>query len=258
MSQFAPVAPPALLLDLKRHDALGPYHLLLAHDVVAQKELYKEIFDDVDGLYIIMDNSVIELGEPVSPEVLAEANSIVPTSVTVLPDYIGEMARTIESCTEAAINWSRKGLGPFMVVPQGQSMSEFQHCAEQLMNLPHVEAWGCPRHATAKLGSRHSLTFNLVILQPVMQLHLLGFSDNLQDDISVARAHGVNGIDSAVPLRLGLANEVITSKLQSHAPRGDYWETAKEATPNVLENLERIRLWIDPTYKAGSSRWDPS
>jgi len=86
-------------------------------------------------------------------------------------------------------------------------------------------------------------------------MHLLRFSDNLKDDISVARANGVNGIDSAVPIRLGLAGEIIHHTLPSHAPRGDYWETAKEATPEALANLERIRRWIDPAYKPGSSRW---
>lgn len=246
MSQFAPVAPPQLLLDLKAKGVLGKYHLLLAHDVVAQKELYREIFSDAEGMTIIMDNSVIELGEPVSPEILQEANSIVPTTVTVLPDYIGECERTIGSCTVAAQKWSQKGLGPFMVVPQGQTLPEFITCAEVLRNLPYVEAWGVPRHATAKLGSRHPLTYQLIILKPLMQVHLLGFSDNLKDDISVARAPQVNGIDSAVPLRLGLADIVLHEDLESHAPRGDYWETAKVANDLVLSNLAYIRERITP------------
>ncbi len=242
MSAFAPVAPPQLLLDLKEKGALGNYHLLLAHDVVAQKELYREIFNDVSqSMYIIMDNSVIELGEPAAPEVIEEAHSIVPTTVTVLPDYIGECKRTIESCTMTAMKWSQRGLGPFMAVPQGKTLNEFIDCAAALKDLPGVEAWGVPRHATAKLGSRHALTYQVIIAAPVKTVHLLGFSDNLKDDISCARAHGVNGIDSAVPLRLGLENIQLHDDLISHSPRGNYWETAKVATDAVLNNLTYIR-----------------
>ncbi len=247
MSQFAPVAPPQLLLDLKRKGVLGNYHLLLAHDVVAQKELYREIFDGTQAgnMFIIMDNSVIELGEPVAPEVLEEANSIVPTSVTILPDYIGECERTIGSCTIATQKWAQKGLGPFMAVPQGKTLNEFIDCATALKSLPGVEAWGIPRHATTKLGSRHPLTYQVIITDPLKTVHLLGFSDDLKDDISCARAHGVNGIDSAVPLRLGLENVQLHEYLQSHSPRGNYWKTATFATDMVLRNLAFIRKAID-------------
>ena len=246
MSAFAPVAPPEMLLSLKAKGALGNYHLLLAHDVVAQKELYREIFNDLSqSMYIIMDNSVIELGEPVAPEVIEEAHSIVPTTVTVLPDYIGECERTVGSCTMAAQKWSQKGLGPFMAVPQGRILNEFIDCAIALKDLPGVEAWGVPRHATVKLGSRHPLLYQIIITDPIKTVHLLGFSDNLKDDISCARAHGVNGIDSAVPLRLGLENMMMHEDLISHNPRGDYWETAKVATNMVLQNLKFIRKAID-------------
>jgi hypothetical protein len=237
-----------MLLDLKRKNALGDYHLLLAHDVVAQKELYHEIFDDLDEQpFIIMDNSVIELGEPVSNEIMEEAVRIVRTDLVVLPDAIADPKRTIEMSTETALLWRSEGIDTgFLCVPQGTTMGEFTDCAEQLMKLPGVQAWGVPRHATAKLGTRHHLVYALMVLKPMFTMHLLGFSDNLVDDISVARATGVNGIDSAVPIRLGLLDEPFHTHIDSHPPRGDYWEAAKEATPTVLENLAKIRGWITP------------
>ncbi len=246
-SQFAPVAPPLMLLDLKDKGALGDYHLLLAHDVVVQEDLYREVFADINPKpFVIMDNSVIELGEPVSTEVMEEAASIVRPDLIVLPDVLGDSERTIELSTKASVSWAYKDLGPFLVVPQGTTTDEFLSCAEDLMHLPRVEGWGVPRHATAKLGSRHTLVYRLMVLRPLYTMHLLGFSDNIQDDISVARAHGVNGIDSAVPIRLGLQNRPFNIHIDSHPPRGNYWETAKVAIPQVLENLAKVRGWITP------------
>ncbi len=249
MSKFAPVAPPLMLLDLKAKGALGDYHLLLAHDVVEQKELYKEVFSDLDEdqkPFVIMDNSVIELGEPVADNIMEEAVSIVHTDLIVLPDAIADPERTYEMSSKAALAWSYLELPDFMVVPQGNTIDEFTKSAEQLMTLPGVRAWGVPRHATSKLGSRHRLVYSLMILRPIFTMHLLGFSDDIQDDVSVARAIGVNGIDSAVPIRLGLFGLPFNMHMGSHPPRGNYWETAREATPQVLENLAKIRGWIVP------------
>jgi len=236
-----------MLLDLKEKGALGDYHLLLAHDVVAQKDLYKEVFDCLDPPpFIIMDNSVIELGEPVSDEVMGEAVSIVAPDLIVLPDAIADTERTFEMSSKAALAWAYLGWTKFMVVPQGTTMNEFTDSAEQLMNLPGVRAWGVPRHATSKLKTRHHLTYSLMVLRPAFSIHLLGFSDNLVDDISVARATGISGIDSAVPIRLGLHNIPFHTHIDSHPPRGDYWETATTATSQVLQNLALIRGWITP------------
>jgi hypothetical protein len=236
-----------MLLDLKRKGALGDYHLLLAHDVVEQKELYKEVFDDLDEKpFIIMDNSVVELGEPVSNEIMEEAVKTVHTDLIVLPDAIADPERTLEMSTKAALNWVSFGVNACMAVPQGTTSTEFLDSAEQLMKLPGVRAWGIPRHATSKLGTRHHLTYSLMVLRPMFTIHLLGFSDNIHDDISVARAAGVNGIDSAVPIRLGLLDLPFNTHIESHPPRGDYWETATEATPRVLENLAKVRGWIVP------------
>ena len=52
------------------------------------------------------------------------------------------------------------------------------------------------------------------------------------------------GIDSAVPLRLGLEGIELKHDLQSHTPRGNFWDTAKYVTPLALKNLETVREWI--------------
>ncbi len=249
MAQFAPVAPPDMLCSLAAHDALGNYHLLLAHDVAAQAELYNDAFHRLDpednepNRYIIMDNSVIELGHPVDVDTMKAACNAIPPDVIALPDLIGWPSETIRMSTEGAEVWSKLNR-PYMVVPQGQTFSELVECAEELAEIPNVKAWGIPRHATGKIGSRAPLIEACFKLRPGFDIHLLGFSDNLQDDLNCCKSLVVKGIDSAVPIRLGLHNIVLTKDLPDHPPRGDYWETANEATPLVLENLAKIRSWI--------------
>lgn len=251
MGKFAPVAPPDMLLDLKAKGALGDYHLLLAHDIVAQKEKYREIFSSGPmPYYLILDNSVIELGEPVSAEVLEEARAVLKEAypgnkvITVLHDFIGDFFKTVEYSRASAARWMQKDLGPFMAVPQGQTWQEFTSCADNLVSIPGVQAWGIPRHSTGKLGTRQHLANYCSVMRPHWDTHLLGFSDDLQDDIQCADMLMVKGIDSAVPIRLGLEGIRITMGLQSHSPRGNYWETAKVANELVIENLERVRGWI--------------
>lgn len=246
MTEFAPVAPPEMLLSLKAEGLLGNYHLLLAHDIVAQEDLYAEIFDGFEG-YIILDNSLIELGYPAPLDMMTRAYDIVRPTVTVLPDYLTDSRRTIEAHRGAVWAWNREGLGPFMAVPQGRSVGEVCMCADQLTRLPWIQAWGIPRILTELAGSRIEVVDYLLGLDDNRKVHLLGFSDDLKDDIRCAKEPGVVGIDSAVPIRLGLHNirlEDAVNDSEPHIPRGKYWETAKEVTSMVRENLGSIRSWI--------------
>lgn len=243
MAEFAPVGPHRVLQGLKDHDALGKYHLLLAHDVVEHEEEYHRIFDDQDDVFVIMDNSVIELGEPVSGEIMRKACNIVDPNLVVLPDYIACAEQTYNASLHAA-HVDYKGLEPFLAVPQGLNYGEFTKCADRMLSIPGVRALSIPRHATAKLGTRMNLIWYITSRYPEIQLHLLGFSDDLEDDIRCARCSEVMGIDSAVPLHLGDRNIQLTKTLQGHPPRGNWWDTAECVNHLMLENLETAREWI--------------
>ena len=246
MPYFAPVAPPELLLNLKLSGHLGNYHLLLAHDVLAQEDAYTKAFENTSNQFIIMDNSVVELGTPVSADDMLMAIAAVNANLVVLPDFIGDCDKTIEASKAVADRWTAEGLEPFMAVPQGQNLPEMLTCANHLMIHEGVTSWGVPRAAVKTLGSRQALITALHNLAPDFTIHCLGFSDNLLDDIACARRECVMGIDSAVPLRLGLINETITLDSPQDVPkRGDYWETAKEPNLKVLENLQRVRAWLN-------------
>ena len=253
MAMFAPVAPLDLMFDMKRRGILGGYHLLLAHDVVEHEEEYTSLFSDIEDRHIILDNSLIELGHPVDDKTMAKAASIVKPELLVLPDFLSERVKTHEASVKAAIRWTRMRLGPFMGVIQGRTKRELTFMTAQMASIPGVEALGIPRVLTDTVIPRSTFVELVAKMAPYKHLHLLGFSNNLYDDMLAAHHPNVVGIDSAVPLRMGLAGEEISLKQETHAPRGDFWETATELNDQAIRNIERVRRWIQPEIKSDSN-----
>lgn len=245
MTLFAPTAPPQILAQLKKHKVMGGYHLLLAHDVCERATAYKQVFRNMKDLYIIMDNSTNELGAPASLDILRKATTIVPTTYLVLPDYISDHDKTIQASHEAANIWHDEGLGPFMAVPQGTTLNEYIDCTKQLMHLPGVQSLGIPKKAVDNIGSRNGLITWIRKVAPNMILHMLGFSNDLLDDIACCRRPEIVGIDSAVPIREGMNGiQMELGTHVGHSERGDFWDTKEEVNDLALKNLAFVREWI--------------
>jgi len=235
---------------------LGNYHLLLAHDVYANPHAYASIFRrDVEDLYIIMDNSLIELGYPAPMEQMREACKTVRADIVVLPDYLGELEMTLEASEKYAKQYNLNDIGPLMGVPQGKNYTEIMGCATELAGIENVQALGIPRHIT-EVGingahSRWGIVEALSNEHPDMDLHLLGFSDYTEDDFKCARHPSVMGIDSAAPVRLGLMGERADNgfdTLNNMPPRGGYWGWNGIRMPDeVIHNL----IWTRNQIKDG-------
>lgn len=269
MPQFAPVCPPQLLKGLKMYgeSVVGRYHLLLAHDVAARSAEYTNLLPARS--MVIMDNSVIELGHPVTADVMARALKVVQAQLVVLPDIIRDYERTLILSNSAAKTYAdvMEPHQKFMAVPQGRDLYELQDCAQHLARIPGVAVWGVGRHIVDMLGSRKEIveylrTSPMTRLNPAPfgnWIHLLGFSENLADDLECARMPGVMGIDSAVPLRMGQADQLITAEQQSHDPRKKWWdEETGTVRPTTLGNLSLIREWLRSTEAPPEWLKDPS
>lgn len=258
MAKFAPVCPPQLLKAFKDRGELGSYHLLLAHDIVAKPDLYREIFDTrrfrpVD-FTIILDNSVIELGGSVKLDVIVEAASIVRPTCTVLPDALYDPHLTIAQCLKAVDKWTdaflNAGLPPsFMFVPQGHPnidrwFKSFISCAETFASFQQITWWGIPRNAEPYHPRLH-LPNLLHAINRNRRIHLLGFSNNVCADVITSHNRLVAGIDSAVPIRAVSQKVpvVLSGSLDKMPPRGDWWETATY-TPEMSDALRLARTWV--------------
>lgn len=248
MSRFAPVVPIHIAEQLSE-SSLGNYHLLLAHDVVKHKQRYKKVYDH-SNMEIIMDNSVIELGGAVDLNVILDACITTHFKTVVLPDVLLDGAKTIESCSNAIETWKpkftevfgdNKSWG-FMYVPQGKTIEEFAHSAYALYANHHINYWGIPRNFCDHVATRKIAIEICHSLNPFRRIHLLGFSENLVDDVISSKDHRVSGIDSTVPIRA--ASYSLPIGFHTKLPRrGDWWDTA-EYNPLMEQNIKDFRRWI--------------
>src|SRR5690242_2299971 len=104
MAKFAPVCPIKVLSQLTPENS-GDYHLLLAHDVADKAQEYKNWFGRHRNMTVIMDNSVIELGNAVDLKTIKKACDAVDITTIVLPDVLLDGRATVESCTKALETW---------------------------------------------------------------------------------------------------------------------------------------------------------
>jgi hypothetical protein len=251
VSKFAIVAPINIVQELDMHNILGPTHLLLAHDVVKHPMEYNRLFSAKRihrERLVILDNSVIELGAAVDLPMIREACEIVEPTCVCLPDVLLDTKATIDSCSEALETWSKelrktqhfKEAPRYMLCPQGKTFEDFIRCAEAFADDPRITVWGVPRNLVGWIGSRQAAIEILHVINPRRKIHLLGFSDNMADDMMCARDFRVMSIDSAVPLRLDFDLQ-LSSKIP---PRGNWWDHAFY-TDVIARNLVRVRMWVN-------------
>lgn len=256
-ARFAPVGPLPLIVDIwnESHSITraqhGSYHLILAHDVLkdeASMKAYGLHFQQVreyfkEDTLLIMDNSIVELGDAVDMKVVAQAGAIVGADVLVLPDVMGDGPKTLLKFLEVIGQIQRDPIGNFdlMAVPQGPTISDFAACLEDFAQFEEVTWIGIPRIATQQIGSRKDLIDLCWAINKDWSLHLLGFSDNVVDDILCANYGRVEGIDSAVPLRAGQKDIPFRLAQSDYGKRGDYWDSTK-ASEQCMMNIEYVRM----------------
>ena len=109
-SKFAPVCPPRIYQAMREAGYIPSNVLLLAHDVVANKDLYETEFVRSEWLHtnIIMDNSLIETGGAVDAEMVYTAASTVGADVVVLPDVLRDGIASTKATLKAWAEWHWK------------------------------------------------------------------------------------------------------------------------------------------------------
>jgi hypothetical protein len=247
MSKFAPVAPARIYEAFAEHRYVPEQILLLAHDVVQHEKAYEGLFDDPiwENTNIIMDNSVVELGEAADANMVLEAASIVGADVVVLPDILGKGEESTRATVAAWPHWYWEFRDyQKMILIQGNSLKDWLHSAECMMHL-EPDWVGIPRIAEDTFCNREVLhRFQLVdfahSLFPEAQIHLFGFSNHIHWDLYSASHPWVTSIDSAVPLRLS-SNFIFT---EPQGKRGDWWETAK-FTQQMITNCQLVDAYIE-------------
>lgn len=268
--KYSPVMPITLLQSLleyqDRHqdeDIVGDYFLVLAHDVLNHPEEYREIFQGRSHIpkssFVILDNSVIELERPLGAEMLLEAADIVGPDCIILPDILGDVAGSLHLISKAhEVITSEQPDTPLLGVLQGRNVAELTRCAVKYSEFENIRYFGCPRWVANQLGTRKVFESILGIHHNGVfpNVHMLGMSTRLDDDIQCARLPGVMGIDSANPIVMGQLGIPLQRSSYKHHPREQqgftYWKE-KEVTPTTINNILTMRRWLDGSWQSVES-----
>lgn len=283
MAKFAPVVPTQIAQQLQSgsQDYLGDYHLLLAHDILDKPKVYGDIYGHVREKYpesfIIMDNSIIELGKPMEMKDLVAASQILFPDCIVIPDVMcdgeGTRANAVKFCREYVVEMAKihgsdaVSVPPLMGVLQGSNVDDVMETLAIFYSLPMIDFIGIPRILTKMHGSRMPTLCAIQKSPAVVKarssyasfkgFHLLGFSDDILDDVACARVPWIQGIDSAVPIRA--AKKGIQVSLDDigpggwsdrTGPRGNFWEDHLDDGELAIcrDNLDKYRGWITPSH----------
>lgn len=274
-AQFAPVAPIQILEELVAKEEFGKYHLFLAHHIVDQQERFRNLMRGAmatrilryNAPLIIMDNSIVELGGSVDDGMIKEAVQIVsrdydaqfkPHVIPVLPDVMGKGEETIYLVRDAYKRWTVRdergfnwmpGAG-YMLVTQGASWQDFCNLVNyffvhHLEQFPAINWVGIPRVLlhNGSVKSRAQAVQYVQMVAPHVNIHLLGFSDNITDDVTSVRLPGVRGIDSAVPVRYDSSLTPSTTP-EEIGPRPTEWMETGALSVQNLHNIQNCRKWV--------------
>lgn len=265
MAQFAPVAPVHILQKLFTQDVralFGDYHLLLAHHTVEKETEFRGLWRDYErrtslnrvGATIIMDNSIVELGGAVDDQMIRDSVDIIKDGVgnrshviPVLPDVMNYGEDTTDLSAEAYHRWINEDMpgDGFMLVTQGANFADFAKLVNYFFVLnadifKHIRWVGIPRVLSKNIGSREKAVRYVQAVAPHLKIHLLGFGDDIVDDMLTARIPCVVGIDSAVPVRF---NEVLTPT--TFVPSRDpAWMIEGQLSATNCQNIRNVRKWV--------------
>ena len=191
------------------------HHLVLTHLLQSHKE-YKRFYKKMSKKYkhwITLDNSVMELGEPIYDlELIKELN----VDEVVAPDYLFNAEKTLDE-TRNYIDLVRNDYETIgiMGVPQGKNSTEYFRCLISMYENPYITCIGIGKTATSKLHSFEGLpsffkplfgrisvlTFICEELAQTKPVHILG---NILPEVELplyAKLPFVRSFDTSYPFR---------------------------------------------------------
>ena len=207
--KFAPV------LSQKYDPAsLSDYHLILAHEVVSDKE-YAEYYSSLGEEHtIILDNGTVENGS-VQVGLVEEALKILNRKVIcVAPDFLGDKDNTLEASTEF-LRKCNLDEDEVMIVPQGKTWKEWVECFELFEEIKGFRWVGLPRIAEDFDGGGRSWIHQNAVkihrringMNRSLRFHLLGIQHTI-DEVEWAKHFNksILGVDSSAPLKAASAS----------------------------------------------------
>ena len=193
---------PAPYLHLEEHN---DYHLCLAH-LMGNKEYGGFFRDQAErGRFVMMDNGVVETGEPMPMRELIVIADHFGVKELVLPDALCDRATTLERGHEAITRmvYARPSLRhhiDLVAVPQGEDEEEWIRCVNDMLDWP-VRTIGISRFTARFFSSRaEALSCVPELIKSDKSIHLLGCTNDPREiyEVDVSFPGRVRGVDSGI------------------------------------------------------------
>lgn len=198
--------------------------------------------------FVILDNSTVELGEPMDPDVYLVDAIRMGASEVLYPDWLYEADRSIEASKDfikRAKKWKYKGL--FMGAPQGKTEDEWLDCARRMLEFPETTCLGVSRRYEAfwSQGRLNAVQGLWQVIEEVgreneVTIHLLGCQEMPEWDVFPSmRLPYVRGVDSGLPSHFSANGLVMTEGARRPLGNLDFGHKYRPAL--LHENLLRWR-----------------
>ena len=176
------------------------YTMILAH--LCEKYKYKP---DEES-YVIMDNSLIELGKAADMKYIIEAADILKPDEIVLPDVFckgEENYKKILESIQYLKDHNLLGKYRLMAVCHGKDADEFAHYFHLIKQIPEISCIGIPKVAETLFGKRCYAEY-LWRCDCTKSIHLLGCWKSLVECLEYEHPELIRSMDTCIPALLSI------------------------------------------------------
>ena len=221
------------------------FDFILAHKVL-EDEQYANYFKESTNIKFL-DNSVNELGEPLSVDKIKEAFEKVSGTYIVAPDYINDAGKTIESYLKFTKEFPKEKI---VGVVQGPTYIDAFEClkvyGKGIISVPYDL---CSKKVDPPwlMGLRRCLFVTNIPKDQGFLIHLLGFN-SLDEFFWYQNNPIVMSIDTGIPILLGLQGLDILDPLESKEEptlnKMEKHELTQQAWTGIIRNIALLRKYL--------------
>ena len=263
--KFANIVP-IPFLNAYQNRTCSDYHLALTHLVGDENYVKFMRRRSIDGDFIIMDNSLIELGSAMRMTDVLDAAIKCNANEIVLRDVFRDRRETLRAIVQSIDELQHSGYsGPkkfrYMAVPQGDDFNDWLNCLQYILeNIPQVNTIGIPKVTNTFFpytdkGRVNVLEYlekySLPQAYPQIQWHMLGVWNNPIELKYAAPFTWVRGCDSSIAWACGNIGIAFHEELgmlidRPEEAKIDFSDTHEMFKEIIQRNVDMMYHWATP------------
>lgn len=244
---------PAHILPIGRQKRYTDMHMALTH-LIEEDANYSEFFRQLpDDDYIMLDNSVIELGKAVSLDRLLHAAEEINADEIVVPDAYKNKDETIRLAHKYLNEIEGRDL-PYkiQVVPHGNTAEEWMECYNELRHIDEIDTIGIPKVTSSIFPGGRAYLLTMLNNQNNVcerkEYHLLGIWNNPNEMSYVSGYDWIRSVDSAIAYACGINDIAFMPMSGAQRPDNLEWSFHDRSSKNqqlIEDNIHWINWWCN-------------